>query len=181
MRHDRPSVRGRVHHRRRHHGCEHLPDDRRGDAVHEHAVRRHSTYTYTPDGDLSSVTNDTTGAVTASTSDAYGQQAPQGPQGTQSDTYDALSRDVQLTSGSTVTGLSYQGNDGQLVFDGTATTPGPQRHPDRHRGGRWRDGALDLTNAHKYRGVPQQVTTPFGARTFNPQQSPTSGDGWKSK
>ena len=38
-RHDRPSVRRGLHHRRRGHRRERLPDDRRRDGVHERAVR----------------------------------------------------------------------------------------------------------------------------------------------
>ena len=37
---DRPAVRRGVHHRRRHHGGQRLPDDRRGDRVHQRALRR---------------------------------------------------------------------------------------------------------------------------------------------
>ncbi len=82
----------------------------------------------------------------ASTSDAYGQQ---GTQGTQSDTYDALGRDVQLTSGSTTTSLSYQGNSGQLASDGgshyTWTPGGTLTGTATAAGG---TGVLDLTDHH---------------------------------
>ena len=39
-RHDRPAVRRGLHHRRRDHRRQHLPDDRRRDRVHQRAVRR---------------------------------------------------------------------------------------------------------------------------------------------
>ena len=42
LRHHRPPVRGGLHHRRRDHRGEHLPDDRRRDRVHQHAVRGHA-------------------------------------------------------------------------------------------------------------------------------------------
>ena len=42
LRHHRPAVRRGVHHRGRHHRGQHLPHHRRGDRVHEHAVRGHA-------------------------------------------------------------------------------------------------------------------------------------------
>ena len=83
----------------------------------------------------------------ASTSDAYGQQATQG---TQSDTYDALGRDVQLTSGSTTTACPTRAPAGSSPAtgaadytwtpDGTLTGTAPAASPA--------PASLDLTDPH---------------------------------
>ena len=107
------------------------------------------------------------GTVT-STSDAYGQQ---GAQGTQSNTYDALGRDVGITvtSGATTT-LSYEGTTGQLTSDGAASytwTPDGTLTGTANSPG---TGVLDFTDHHT--DLTGQFTATgaalSGSRTFGP-------------
>jgi RHS repeat-associated protein len=123
-----------------------------------------SSYSYTANGDLSSVTGPS--GTTASTSDAYGQQATQG---TQASTYDALGRDTQLTAGSTVTSLSYQGASGQVTSDGASNytwTPGGTLTGTSTSG----TGTLDLTDAHTdlVAQFTATATTLTASRSYGP-------------
>ncbi|HUN30603.1 MAG TPA: LamG-like jellyroll fold domain-containing protein [Trebonia sp.] len=137
-----------------------------------------SAYAYTANGELNTVTSDSTGAVTTSTTDAYGQQ---GSQGTQSDTYDALGRDVQLASGSTTTSLSYLDTTGQLTSDGTTSytfTPSGTLTGTAASGSPG-SGTLDLTDQHT--DVVGQFsasgTSLAGSQSFGPWGSVTATKG----
>ena len=138
-----------------------------------------STYGYTANGDLTTVTNASTGTITsASTSDAYGQQAAQGAQ---TNTYDATGRDVQLVGGSTTTNLSYLGTGGQLVADGTATytwTPSGTLTATAANG----SGTLDLTDQHTdvVGQFTANATSLTGSQTFGPWGTVTATGGTRT-
>jgi len=137
-----------------------------------------STYSYSANGDLSSVTGTSSGTVATSTSDAYGQQ---GAQGSQSDTYDALGRDVQLTTAGATTNLSYQDTTGQLTSDGAADytwTPDGTLTGTEIAGAPG-TGVLDLTDRHtdvtaQFKATATALT---GSRTFGPWGSVTATGG----